>query len=345
SYFPMTVPEYGPMVRWSSAVIAALLLFASLLAHELSHSVVAIRNSLPIAGITLFIFGGVAHMEKEPPSPAVEFKMAIAGPLMSLFLALVFLLLTSVFYLLRLPRIMLVVTDYLSFINLLIACFNLVPAFPLDGGRVFRSAIWYFTKSLKKATRIASGFGKGFAFILMGFGFLALLSGRFIEGIWFIFIGLFLSEAADISYKQVLMKKVLTGTKVKEVMTREVITVSPDITLQELLKDYFFRYRHNTFPVMKGTELLGFITFHDIKEIPQEKWHEVSAREIMIHIKPSLVIKPDSDLIMALAKMAKNKFGRLLVLDGHHLLGIVSQKDIMHLFELKSEFDNGDEKH
>ncbi|MEA3494072.1 MAG: site-2 protease family protein, partial [Candidatus Margulisiibacteriota bacterium] len=173
-YFPVTNPELSEGTHWFMAIIAALLLFASLLAHELSHSLVAKRNRLPIHGITLFVFGGVAHMSKEPQSPAVEFKMAIAGPLMSFFLSACFFALSRSFYFLGFPGAVVSITNYLFILNLAVGIFNLIPGFPLDGGRIFRSILWNYYKDIKKATAIASAFGKGFAFFLMGIGFLNL---------------------------------------------------------------------------------------------------------------------------------------------------------------------------
>jgi len=339
SYFPMVNPELTPPVHWFMAVIAAILLFASLLAHELSHSLVAVRHSLPIRGITLFVFGGVAHLEQEPATPGVEFKMAIAGPAMSFFLALVFLALTQLFYNLGLPKALLSITNYLFILNLMVGIFNLIPGFPLDGGRVLRAILWKYFKDLRKATAIASGFGKGFAFFLIAFGFLNLFTGSVITGIWFIFIGLFLQEAAEVSYRQVVMKKMLGGVRVKELMTRDVITVSPEIPLNSLVDDYFFKVRHATFPVVEDDTVLGLITLHDIKEVPREKWAETKIRQIMIPVSRDLIINKEADAMLALAKMANNKIGRLLVLDGPKLVGILSQRDVMRLFEFKSEIE------
>lgn len=339
-YFPLTNPELGIVSHWIMAAISALLLFASLLAHELSHSLVAKRNKLPIRGITLFVFGGVAHMEKEPPSPKVELKMAIAGPLMSFFLALVFFGLTQAFYNLGLPRSILAITNYLFILNLVVGIFNLIPGFPLDGGRILRAILWHFSKDLKKATSIASSLGKGFAFFLMAAGFLSLFSGSVISGIWFIFIGLFLAEAAEVSYRQVVMKKVLSGIKVGDLMTGNVITVPENITLDKLVDEYFFRFRHAAFPVLSDDTVLGLVTLHDIKEIPKQKWAETSAKDIMIPISKNLVTNQEVDALLALTKIASNGVGRLLVVFDSKLIGILSQRDIMRLFEFKAEIED-----
>ena len=338
-YFPYTNPDLDTATYWIMAVIAALLLFASLLAHELSHSIVARKNKLPIHGITLFIFGGVAHMEKEPPSPSVEFKMAIAGPAMSFFLALLFFGLTQVFYNLGFPKPILSITNYLFLLNMVVGIFNLIPGFPLDGGRVLRAILWHYYKDIKKATAIATGFGRGFAFFLIAVGFLNLFTGSIISGIWFIFIGFFLQEAADVSYRQVLMKKILGKTRVRDVLTRDVITVPGDISLDKLIDDYFFRYRHHSFPVVLDDQILGLLTLHDVKEIDRQDWGKTTAKEVMLPLSKDLVIDERADTMDALAKMAANGIGRLLVIKNSKLIGIVSQRDIMHLFEFRSEIE------
>lgn len=338
-YFPYTNPELGQAVYWLMAVFAAILLFASLLAHELSHSLVAKKNDLPISGITLFIFGGVAHMEKEPPSPEIELKMAAAGPTMSFFLALLFFALTQVFRNLGFSRPILSITEYLSFVNLAVGIFNLIPGFPLDGGRILRAALWKFYNDVKKATAIASGFGRGFAFFLMAIGVLYLFSGSIISGIWFIFIGFFLQEAADVSYRQVAMNKLLSGVRVENLMTKDVITVQANLPLDKLFDKYFLKFRHAAFPVVEDDTILGLITFHDVKEVPREKWHAAAAREIMLPLGKNLIISRKMDALDALAKMAKTGLGRLLVIENSKLIGIVSQRDITRLFEFKSEIE------
>jgi Zn-dependent protease/CBS domain-containing protein len=338
-YFPSVNPELPSAVHWVMAVFAAILLFASLLAHELSHSVIARRNNLPIHGITLFVFGGVAHLGKEPPTPAVEFKMAVAGPAMSFFLAILFFALTQALYYLGIPAYLLSIFNYLFIVNLMVGIFNLIPGFPLDGGRILRAAIWQATNNLRKATGISAAFGKGFAFLLMALGFLNLFSGSVISGIWFIFIGFFLQEAAEVSYRQVVMKKILSGVRVESLMTKDVVTVPQNITLDKLLDEYFFRFRFATFPVVEDDTLVGLITLHDIKEIDREKWPQVPVREVMIPISEPLIIDRKSEALDALGKMASGGVGRLLVVEDSKLIGILSQRDIMRLFEFKSQVE------
>lgn len=338
-WFPMENPELSEGAHWLMAIIAALLLFASLLAHELSHSVVAKRNRLPIHGITLFVFGGVAHMSKEPQSPAVEFKMAIAGPLMSFFLSASFFLLSRLFLLLNLPGALISIANYLFILNLAIGIFNLIPGFPLDGGRIFRSILWYYYKDIRKATAIASAFGKGFAFFLMGIGFLNLFTGLIIAGIWFIFIGFFLYEAASVSYRQIIIKKMLSGVNVDHLMSKDIISIPANIKLNKLIDDYFFRYRHAAFPVIEDDVLLGLATLHNVKDVSRDKWAKTTAKDIMVPLGNRLIISKNAHATEAMGKMANNGVGRLLVIENSKMIGIISQKDIMRLFKFKSEFE------
>lgn len=338
-YFPLTNPELDPGAHWLMAFIAALLLFASLLAHEFSHSLVAMKNNLPISGITLFVFGGIAHMEKEPPSPEVEFKMAIAGPLMSFFLALVFFSLTTALYNLGAAPAFLTITNYLFIINLVVGIFNLIPGFPLDGGRVLRATLWHFMKDIRRATAIAAGIGKSFAYLLIGIGLLNLFTGGLLAGVWFIFIGLFLQEAAETSYRQVVLKKLLGRTTIEKFVTSDVITVPANTFLDKLVDDYFFKYRHHSFPVVEDDQILGILTLHDIKHLDKTKWKETTAKQVMLPLNPDLVIHPSAHAMDALAQLSRNGLGRALVIDREKLIGIISQKDIMRLFEFKSEIE------
>ncbi len=338
-YFPYTNPHLSYGMYWFMALIAALLLFASLLAHELSHSLVARHYKIPIRSITLFVFGGVAQMEKEPASPGVEFKMAIAGPIMSFFLAFIFYSLSSVLSNLNMSGELISITSYLYIINLVVGIFNLIPGFPLDGGRVLRAALWSFFKDIRKATAIATTFGKIFAFTLMALGFLSLFTGALISGIWLIFIGLFLQESADLSYRQLVMKKMLSGTKVEQIMTKNIITIPGNLTLDHLVNEYFFRFRHSIFPIIEHDAVAGIITFHSIKEVPRDKWKETKAEDIMVPLTKKFTVDKDIDITHALTKLANNGIGRLLVIEKDKLIGLVSQRDIMRLFEFKAEIN------
>ncbi len=337
SYFPVALPGQSPTVYWLISMVAALLLFASLLAHELSHSAIAVKNDLPISGITLFVFGGVAHMTREPQNPKVEFKMAVAGPACSFALSLIFFIITQILYNLKFPMFIVVTTDYLSFINLAVGVFNLIPGFPLDGGRILRAALWSLTRDLRKATAIASTFGKIFAYFLIGLGFFYLFSGMVLSGIWFVFIGFFLQEAAASSYQQVAMRRLLSGARVSDLMSRDVITVLENMPLITFVDDYIFRYRFTSFPVLSTSdEIQGLVTIHAVKDVPKDEWSNKSVCEVMTPIRRDLIVSPEADAFDALTQMAGNGLGRLLVVKNGKILGMISQRDIMRLFEVKS---------
>jgi Zn-dependent protease len=336
NYFPVALPHYPVIAYWIISILAALLFFISLLAHELSHSIVAMNNHLPINGITLFIFGGVARMSREPQTPKVEFIMAAAGPLCSFSLSFAFYVLTQLFYNLRFPMAIVATTDYLSVINLLVGIFNLIPGFPLDGGRILRSALWSLTGDIKRATEIASAFGKIFAYFLMGAGFLYLFYGAILSGIWLIFIGFFLQEAAATSYQQVAMKQLLSGAKVQDIMSKNIITVDENISLLSLVDDYFFKYRYTSFPVLSEDEnIKGLITIHAVKDVHRNMWASTKIKDAMVPLVQNFVVQPNKDVFEALTQMASNGVGRLLVIHNGKLIGIISQRDVIRLFEVK----------
>ncbi|MEA3493178.1 MAG: CBS domain-containing protein, partial [Candidatus Margulisiibacteriota bacterium] len=212
---------------------------------------------------------------------------------------------------------------------------------PPSRGRIFRSILWNYYKDIKKATAIASAFGKGFAFFLMGIGFLNLFTGLVIPGIWFIFIGFFLYEAASVSYRQIIIKKMLGGVKVDHLMTKGIISVEANIKLDKLIDDYFFRYRHAAFPVVEDDVLLGLATLHNVKDVKREEWPKTTAKDIMVPLGNELIISKNAHATEAMGKMANNGVGRLLVIENSKMIGIISQKDIMRLFKFKTEI-NGD---
>jgi CBS domain-containing protein len=231
-----------------------------------------------------------------------------------------------------------VTTDYLSFINLMVGIFNLIPGCPLDGGRILRAALWSLFGDIKKATQIASSFGKGFAYFLMGLGFFYLINGAVISGIWLIFIGFFLRDAASTSYQQVAFKKYLSGVKVRDIMTKNVVTVGDDLTLLSIVDDYFFKYRFTSIPVVTDDgEIKGIMTIHSVKDVPRDRWADTNVSEAMVPLKSDLVVNPQTDILEALAQMAGNGIGRLLVTQGGKLVGIISQRDVIRLFEVRED--------
>ncbi len=333
-YFPHYYPDIATTHYWVMGVLAALLLFASVLLHELSHSIIALRNKLPISRITLFIFGGVANMEEEPKSPGVEFRVAAAGPACSLMLMIVFWALSLAMTEGSAPY---AIMQYVSYINGFLALFNLIPGFPLDGGRLLRATLWHFRHNFKSATRIASNMGKGFAAFLMFMGFLNVMTGNPFNGIWFILIGYFLQRAAESSYRQVVIKEMLSGLTVEKVMNRGVVSVSEGLSIRELVHDFFIAHHFNCFPVAEGETLKGIIRMSNVKEIPKEQWDTLSVREVMEANPARYLVAPASGVEEAFGKMLKEDTGWLVVADEKGcIVGVMTRGDIIHLMEIKS---------
>ncbi|HDP70414.1 MAG TPA: CBS domain-containing protein [Actinobacteria bacterium] len=320
-----------------AGLITSLLFFSSLLFHELCHSYVAKLNKLPIKKITLFIFGGVAEMTEEPSTPAIEFKMAAAGPLASIFLSGFFYGFFILANILNLGNVLISPLYYLALINFMLAIFNLMLGFPLDGGRLLRALLWYFLKDIKFATKVASMVGQILAYLLMFVGFMSAIQGR-IGGIWFILIGWFLNQAAQGSYQQVVLQSALSGIKVSEIMAPNVLTVSPSITLDEIVSNYFLKYRFGRFPVVEGDKFLGVVTLHDVKEIPRERWATTTIGEIVHSSDKLLTINVNNDAVHALMQMAREEIGHLLVVnEKNDLVGLVTRTDIIRLIKVKTE--------
>ena len=335
--FPQTYPGHSVAVNIFLGMITSALFFGSLLFHEMSHSFVANLNRIPIKKITLFVFGGMAQMSSEPEEPKAEFKMAIAGPLSSFFLAGLFYGIYRTMLVLGAPSEFYAPFSWLWEINLLLALFNLAPGFPLDGGRVFRSILWMTTNNLDKATNIASKAGQGLAFILMGMGLLLFVGGN-IGGIWFVLIGWFLYQSATASYQQLLLEHTLSDVQVKEIMSVDVKTVSSDTFLDDLVDNYFLKHRYGRFPVTDNGDLIGIVTLHDIKEVKRDRWPTTTTREVVEALEEPMYVNKEDQAVKALIKMAQEDIGHLLVIDDNrHLEGIITRADIIRLIKVKSE--------
>jgi len=335
--FPFHYKNLSEATYWWMGIAGAVGLFASIVFHELCHSLVAKRFGLPMRGITLFIFGGVAEMEDEPPSAKAEFLMAIAGPLSSILLGLVLYAVNRG----TLPAPVYGVVRYLAVINLALAVFNLLPAYPLDGGRVLRSILWRWKKNLRWATRIASQIGSGFGLALVFFGVFSVLLGNIIGGIWQVMIGLFLRGAAQSSYQQVLIRKALEGEKVGHFMKKEPVTAPPSISLQDLVEDYIYTYHHKMYPVVHGNTLVGCVTTRQVKDIPRGEWGRRTVGEIASGCSPENTVGPDIDAIKALGIMSRTGNSRLMVVENGRLIGVITLKDIMGFLSVR--LDLGDE--
>jgi Zn-dependent protease/CBS domain-containing protein len=340
--FPTYIKGLTTVTYWWMGVVGTLALFASIILHELSHSLVARSHGLPMKGITLFIFGGVAQMEEEPPSPGTEFLMAIAGPVASIVVGGACLGLGALGSGLRWPIPALGVIDYLGWINLVLAGFNLLPAFPLDGGRVLRSILWKVKSDLRWATRIASMAGSGFGFLLIFLGVVSMFRGALIGGLWWLLIGMFLNSAAQMSYRQLLTRRALEGEPVSRFMRRDPVTVPRSISIQELVDEYIYTHHYKMFPVVDGERLVGCVTTAEVKAVPRDEWARHTVGEIAQPCTEDNTLHPDADATHALALMHQSGLSRVLITEDGHLAGVLSLKDLMRFMALK--LDLGDER-
>jgi Zn-dependent protease/CBS domain-containing protein len=337
--FPQLYPDLSLNAYWLMAAAGAVILFLSVVVHELSHSVVARRYGIPIKGITLFVFGGVAEMHDEPPSPKSELLMALAGPAASVVISVVFLTAGAAVAVLGWRAEVVGVIQYVGFTNGLLAVFNMLPAFPLDGGRVLRAIIWWRKGEIRAATRVASNAGNIFGWLLIGAGFYTLITGNIIGGIWWLLIGSFLRHAATMSYQQVIVRQMLEGQPVTRFMNAAPITVSRSIPVSELVDEYIYRHHHSFFPVVSGDRLVGCVTAHDVKKLPREEWDQQTVGAIAHECDASNTIGVSEDAMQALTKMGRVGAKRLMVVDGERLAGLVGSKDLLQFLSLKMELE------
>lgn len=327
-YFPDAVPGTSSSVYLVMAICAMLGLFGSLLLHELAHSVVAKRFDVPIKSITLFLFGGVAEMGDEPPSAMSELWIALAGPALSLVLAAGFWTTALIAGLSGVPDIAVEVLSYLALINLVLALFNLVPAFPLDGGRVLRAYLWHRDGDILAATKSAAQSGTIFAFVLMALAILALFQGAFVAGLWQLMIGGFLLVAARTNYTAALSKVAFKGKTVDALMTREAIVASPEMTLAEFVNHVMLRHNISFAPVMEGEVLLGQIDQSVLTSIDRENWANTRVGDVFVGLHNDAMIEPElpvDDLLAIISDTGRRKF---LVATDHHLLGVITLSDL-----------------
>ena len=334
-FFPELYPALPEAIYWSMGILGALGLFASILLHEVSHALVARRFGLQIEGITLFIFGGVAEMAEEPKSARGEFFMAIAGPLASGFLAVFFFMLARLLEALTLPTSLTGVIAYLALINGILAIFNLIPAFPMDGGRVLRAILWYRREDLRSATHTASRAGDIFGLVMIFLGLLSILSGQIVGGIWWCLIGLFVRQAARQSYQQVLMRQVFMGHPVSAYMTRAVVTVPWKTKVGAFITDSLYPHHHDLYPVVREGRLVGYLLTCDVLGLPTETRNLFDIGKVMRPLSSDITIASNSDALDALAQMRRSGNSRLLVFDDERLAGVITLKDLLDLFALK----------
>lgn len=338
--FPATYPGLPGSTYLIMGISGTLLFFASILLHELSHSLVARTKGIPVEGITLFAFGGVSRARLDAGTPGDEFQIAGVGPLVSLGLSGLFALISYVGETAGLGVVITGVASYLAFINLLLAAFNLLPGFPLDGGRLFRSIIWRFTGNLQQATRVASIGGRLLGYGLIAFGFWQLFSPipNYIGSLWLILIGWFLNNAAEASYQDLLVRTMLEGAKVRQIMTLNPETVPADLKLQDLVDQYFFNRNYQSFPVTENNRPIGLVTLNQVKQVPREEWPQRSVKDIMISTEEGITVRPEEDMAKVLEKMQEMGSRRLLVTSNGSLAGIISATDVAKWLQRQREF-------
>jgi len=337
--FPHLYKELPATTYWVMGIAGALGLLFSIVFHELWHSLIARKFGLPMRGITLFIFGGVAEMTEEPPSPKAEFFMAVAGPISSVVLSLG---LFGIFFLGMgggWPESVIGVIHYLAFLNLILAGFNLLPAFPLDGGRVLRSVLWGWRDNIRWATQISSKIGGAFGIALVVLGILELFLGNLIGGIWMAVIGLFIRGASQSAYQQLLIRRALEGEKVRRFMKSAPVTVSPSISVGDLVEDYIYKHHFKMYPVVDKGQLVGCVTLSQVKTIPKEEREKHLVRKLAEKCSENNTIEPDDDAMEALTTMRKSNSSRLMVVEDDELVGVITLKDLMGFLSLKIDLE------
>ena len=337
-YFPSVLPGLNKGLLILITIVTVILLFTSVLIHEMSHSLVARRRGTSVKRITLFIFGGMAQIEKEPETPYSEFIMAIAGPAASFVMGIIFgvvWIFTVNIAPVREP------VKYLAIINIMLGVFNMLPGYPLDGGRVLRSIVWRVTGNLKRSTFIASTVGRVIGFMIIAVGIFFIFMGNFLNGIWLAFIGWFIQSSAKMGYRQLIFETSIKGIKVRDVMNENIVNVTKDITIQDLVDDYFMKYRFGRFPVIedeKTQRFIGVISLHDIKGVSKEEWPKVKIGDIVKSVSESEKVDMSMEISDAIKRMGKNDLGHLAVISGDKLRGIITKSDVMRFIKIRSEF-------
>ncbi|MCD6654161.1 MAG: site-2 protease family protein [Sulfurovum sp.] len=339
-FFPARFTELDEQTYWMMAIAGAMGLFASIIIHEFSHAFIARKYGLKIQNITLFVFGGVAEMKDEPQNPKVEFLMAIAGPIASLLLSVLFSTLHTVGDATGLPIPIIGVLGYLGTINMLLAIFNMLPAFPTDGGRILRSFLWWKKKDIRWATQMASRISLFFAVSIIFIGFVNMIASNVIGGLWWILIGSFLFSAANASYHSLLIKQSFSGKSVRHFMNPSPVTVPYGITLKELVDTYLSHYPHKMYPVTKEDSIVGMITIADIKAVPQEGRTQYTAGGVMHPKNTNNSVSIDTAVNDALVKMNATGASRLLVTENSKAVGIITLKDLLEFIALKMELED-----
>ncbi len=354
--FPAWHPEWSAAHSWATAFASALLFFASVLVHELSHALTGRAHGIPVKRITLFVFGGMAQLEREPHEWRAELWMAIVGPLTSLVLGIAFLVgaeslmgdvqvdptqpAALLAQLGTAPTLLL----WLGQVNIVLALFNLVPAFPLDGGRVLRAALWGATGDLLKATRWASSLGQAFAWLLIAAGLAMILGLRvplfgtgLVGGLWLAFIGWLLNSATLMGYRQLVLQEAFQDLAVGDLMQKDFVAVSPDLSVAALVEEHLMRSSQRTFPVMDGQRLAGLVSFEDVRKLDRGEWPHTSVRDVMTPIGKLATVAPQDDAFEVLRTLGSREINQLPVVEGRTLRGLLRREDLLKWLALYGE--------
>lgn len=339
-FFPFRFPGREPQTYWLMALTGTLLLFFSLLFHEFSHSMVARWRGLRVGGITLFLFGGMAELSEEPQSPRIEAEVAAAGPLASVFLAGLFSLLALALAAAGLPTHWAGVLSYTATINIVLAVFNMVPGFPLDGGRLLRAFLWHRRGDMLSATRTASRIGKGFGILLIMLGVLSFLTSGALGGMWWVLIGFFLMNAAAASYEQLAARFAFEQAPVSRFMIKDPVSVDAGMPLDRFVEDYAYHHHFSLYPVMENGRLLGSIRTRDVKSVHRPDWPQTSVRDLLRPLDDKTAIGQERDAAEALMRMQQNGVGQLLVTDRGRLRGIVTLGDLARALAIRRDIED-----
>jgi len=337
-HYPAEFKGWPPSLYWIMGAATAVMLFVSVLLHELGHSVVARRYKIPVRRITLLIFGGVSQIEAEAATAGADFRIAVAGPLVSLALAAFFAVLKPV---VGGVSPLLALVQYLAYINVALALFNLIPGFPLDGGRGLRAIVWGLTGDFHRATRIAASVGRGFAFVFILVGVWQVFGGNFVGGLWIAFIGWFLESAAVAQTQQVVLQDLLGGHTVAEAMSHDLVTVPRDATLQQLVDQHILTSGRRSFLVQRDHAVLGLLTLHHVVQIPRAQWGATIAEQAMIPAARMRSARPDAELKTALAEMDRDGVGQLPVMVDHRVVGMLRREDIISFLRAAQQLRAG----
>ena len=333
-YFPTEYPSLSTAAAWGLGAVTSLLFFGSVLAHEISHSLVAVRNQIPVRGITLFIFGGVAQIEREPRDAGAEFRIAVAGPLTSLLLGLGF---GVIWWIGQSNPYLAAPSVWLMRINLILAAFNMIPGFPLDGGRVLRAIIWRITGSFQSATNVATITGQITAMGFIGIGLFIMLSGNLFNGLWMVFIGWFLQNAAASSYAQATLQQSLRGVTVSQVMTRDCPLVPAQMSLAQLVDEQILTGGRRCFFVADEEDPHGMLTLADVTRVPKKDWDQTTLAKVMKSWEHTVQVQPDTALLEALQRMDDANINQVPVVHEGKMVGMLSREQLLHYIRTRAE--------